>query len=428
MPRVIHSSKIILIILLMQVIGNLAFAENAQDYNNRGVYFLDDGYFEKAREYLEKAYDLAPGNKVIKKNLANTYAGLAYKYDKESDWPSALEFGEKAYELDQTDTRMAKNLSVIYNNYGLAQMKERNFEKALANFERSLELDNKNWTAYVNIGNLMYQQGKTAEAVNYWKEALAIHPDIPDVKDKVSSLEKENKIGEKFNRQEYSHFEVKYEGYARQDLASKALLILNEAYYKIGSDFNFYPTEKVTVMIYTKDQYGEVTGNPDWLPGQAEGNGTIRLTANDIEKSKERLEDVLYHEYTHILLYRKIGLKIPRWLDEGLAQYKEPSSGTKLTAAERALLEKHQTNGDLISLTDLARAWDSTRDQETVNLAYVEAKSLILYLVDRYNLFQLILLLDKFKNSQDINKALKDTFYLDTGQLEQSWLAWLKSK
>lgn len=387
MARVIHNSKIIVIALLMQAIGNLAFAENAQDYNNKGVDHLDNGTYDKAREYLEKAYELAPDNKIIKKNLANAYGGLAYQYGEESDWLSAIDFGEKAYQLDKTNTRMAKNLSLIYNNYGFEQMKERNFEKALANFDRSIELDDKNWSVFVNIGNLMYQQGKTEEAVNYWKEALALHPDIPEIKDKVNSLEKENKIGEKFNRQAYSHFEVKYEGYARQDLANKVLSILNDAYYRIGADFNFYPKEKVTVMIYTQDQYGEVTGNPDWLPGQAEGNGTIRLTASDIEKSQERLENVLYHEYTHILLYRKVGLKIPRWLDEGLAQYQERSDGKKITGPELKLLKKHLSNGDLIPLAELASAWGATKDQERVSLAYVEAKLLILYLVDRYNFF-----------------------------------------
>lgn len=421
-----NSIKIIAIILLMQTTGTLAFAENAQDYNNKGVNYLEAGDYDQARKYFEGAYNLAPDNQVIKKNLANAYATLAQQYGEKDNWPSAIEFGEKAYQLDNTNTKITQNLSVSYNNQGFAQIKEKNYEDAYENLAKAVKLNNANWSAYVNLGNMMYQQGKTEEAVKYWQEALALHPDLPQIRDKVSSLEKENKVGEKFNRQEFAHFEVKYEGHARQDLASKILLILNNAYFKIGSDFNLFPSQKVTVMIYTQAQYGEVTGNPEWLPGQAEGNGTIRLTANDLEISEERLKNALFHEYTHILLYRKVALKIPRWLDEGLAQYKEQSGGDKISGAELALLKKHLTQGNLIPLASMDNAWDSTGDQETINLAYVEAKSLILYLVDRYNFYQILSLLDKLKSGKNINQALKDTFYLDLAQIEQNWLAWLK--
>lgn len=426
--RIIYNGKIILIVLLMQTIFTLVLAENAQEYNNKGVNYLAAGDYDNARECLENAYNLAPANKTIKKNLSTAYANIAYQYGEKDNWLSAINYGKKAYQLDNNNPRIAKNLSVSHNNYGFAQMKEGNVEEAYDNFDKSLKLDNENWSAYVNIGNLVYQQGKMEEAANYWRKALALHPDLPDIKNKVASLEKESKIGEKFNRQGYSHFEVKYDGSARQDLANKVLTILNIAYYRVGSDLNNYPAEKVTVIIYTPEQYGEVTGNPAWLPGEAEGNGIIRLTAADIEKSEKRLENVLYHEYTHILVYRKVGLKIPRWLDEGLAQYKEPDGGDKIAGTEFALLKKHLTQGTWIPLADLDKTWSNTGNEEAVGLAYAEAKSLILYLIDRYNFYQVLILLDKLKTGKDINQALKDIFYLDLPQLEQNCLAWLKGK
>ncbi|MDD5492007.1 MAG: tetratricopeptide repeat protein [bacterium] len=396
--------------------------------NNQGIELGNNGDHEKAREYLEKAYNLAPDNKIIKQNLINAYATLAYQAEEKNDWISSITFREKTYLLDKTNPRLAKNLAIAHNNYAIGLMNKKDYETAFTHFHQAAKLDNENWSVFVNLGNLMYLQGKNEDAVTYWNKALELHPDLPEIRNKVTALEKENKVGEKFNRQGFSRFEVKYEGFARQDLAGKALLMLNDAYYKIGSDFNYFPKEKVTIVIYNKGQYGEVTGNPDWLPGQAEGNGTIRLTADDIENSEERLKNVLYHEYTHVLLYRKMGMKIPRWLDEGLAQYKEPSGGDKLSEEELTILKKHLAQGDLISLSNLDSSWDTNRDQETTSLAYYEAKALILYLVDRYTMYQVSTILDKYKASKDINQALKDALYLDSSQVEQSWLAWLKGK
>ena len=403
-------------------------AENAEDYNNKGVGYLDAGDFDQAIGYLENAHSLAPDNKVITKNLANAYAGLAYQFGEKGNWLPSINYGEKALLLDSTDIQIAKNLAVSYNNYGFTHMKNGDFEAARDNFDKALKLDDQNFSVYVNMGNLMYQQGKMEEAVIYWQKALALHPDLPDVRDKVASLEKENKVDEKFNHQEYSHFEVKYEGYERQDLANKVSGMLNTAYYRIGTDFNYYPREQVTVIIYTQGQYGEVTGNPNWLPGESEGGGIIRVTADDIGKSDERLENVLYHEYTHTLLFRKIGGKIPRWLDEGLAQYKAPNGGERLYGQELILLKKRMVGKNLIPLDKLENSWNNSGDQETVSLAYVESKSIILYLVDRYGSYQVLALLDKFKDSQDMNGALKDVFYIDPEQFEQNWLAWLKGK
>lgn len=426
MLKILSITKLIAITLLVHISGTLALAETAQDLNNKGVGYLNAGEYGKASVYLEQAYALDQENDIIKKNLVNAYAHLAYQYGEKSDWLSAINYGEKAQQLDPDNTQVAKNLAVGYNNYGFALMQQKNFADAYDNFDKAIDLDKDNWSVYVNLGNLMYQQGKTEEAVKYWKKALELQPNLPEIKSKMSSLDKENKIGENFNRQGFAHFEVKYEGSERQDLATKVLYILNDAYYRIGSAFNFYPTEKVTVIIYTQSQYGEVTGNPDWLPGQAEGNGIIRLTIDDIETSEERLKDALYHEYTHILLYRKIGFKISRWFDEGLAQYQEPSGGSKLTKEESALLKKHLGYGDLILLADMDNVWNNSYDRERVSLAYAEAKSVILYLVDRFTMYQVTVMIDKYKSSKDINQAIKETFQLDQAQFEQSWLAWLK--
>lgn len=426
--RLLGLSVVIVTFALTPFLCSVSFAESTQDMNNRGIDYLNAGDYKKARECLESAYTLAPDNKTIKKNLVNTYVSLASQYAQENHWSEAMHFGEKAYILDKTNTEAINNLSTIYNNYGCQMLGTGDFEKAYSSFIRALKLNNENWTIYVNVGNLMYQQGKFAEAVNYWQKAVALHPDLPDIRTKIDDLEKENKIGEKFNRKEYAHFEVKYEGYSRQDLANLVLEILDTAYYRLGSDFSCYPKEKVTVIIYTQSQFREVTDNPDWLPAQSEGVGIIRVTADDLEQNKERIKDVLYHEYTHLLLYRRIGNNIPRWLNEGLSQYKEPGNGDKLSPSELVVLKRHLADKTLIPLGDLDAVWDKTRDVDIVKLAYLEAKLLVLYIVDRYNFYQVLQILDKFKESKNINKALKDALYLDTAQFEQRWHEWLQER
>lgn len=420
--------KVILIVLLTLSLYSLALAENAQQYNNEGVSYLQAGDYKRARECFENAHNLALDNEIIKNNLVNSYIGLAGQQAQENNWIEAINFGEKAYLLDRTNTNLVKSLAVFYNNYGYEQMKEGSFDKAYLNFNKALKFDDNNWSVYANLGNLTYEQGKIEETINSWQKAVALNPDLLAIKNKLSELEKENKIGENFKRQEFSHFQVKYEGYCRQELATKVLVILEEAYYRLGADFNYYPKEKITVTVYTQGQFKDVTGNPEWLSGEAEGGGIIRVTADDIEKDEQRLKNVLYHEYVHILLYRKVGRNVARWLNEGLAQYKEPAGGDKLSQSELVLLRRYLSSNALIYMADLDTTWLSAGNRETIDLAYLEAKLYILYLVDKYSFYQVLRILDKLKEGQDIYRVLKDTFYADLPEFEQRWRHWLKEK
>jgi hypothetical protein len=271
----------------------------------------------------------------------------------------------------------------------------------------------------------MYDQGKIGEVVKYWTVAVSLNPELTAIKQQLDRLKKESSVEDKFREKNYMYFEVKYEGYEREDLALKVVEILHEAYTKIGYDFRYYSFQKIPVIIYTKEQFQEMTGMPDWIEGLFDG--IIRVTASTIEGEDDRLRNILYHEYTHALLYKKTGNNLPVWLNEGLAQYEEPTRND-MQMDDITFLKRYLSQGNLIALSDLSKALMHRENKEQLGLAYLEAKLLVQYINELYYFYRIVSILDGLESGKDIDTVLQETLFVDTEKLEKNWLEWIDSK
>jgi hypothetical protein len=125
-----------------------------------------------------------------------------------------------------------------------------------------------------------------------------------------------------FFQSQGSHFTVLFEGPLEHDLALRALEVLEAAYFRIGSVFLTFPEEPITVILYTQQQFRDITRAPDWAA--ASYDGRIRVPLRGALAQPEELERVLAHELTHAMVRSIAPRGIPTWLAEGLAVMFEP--------------------------------------------------------------------------------------------------------
>lgn len=405
--------------------GQNVFADTASKYNEAGIKCMENKDYENAVRAFEEAYRKVPQNAVIKKNLSCAYFSLATMYVDCGNLPMAVGYAKKAEELDASNADLIKDLSVLYSNIGYQQMKKNLPDSAYKSLVIAVQYDKNNWAAYANLGRLLYDQGKIEDAAKYLSKAVEINPQLTDIKEQLERLKKESAVDDKFKSKYYGHFEVRYEGYEKEGLAWKVIDILNEAYNRLGYDFQYYPQQKVPVIIYTKEQFKNMTGTPDWIGGLFDG--IIRVTASDIEKESSQLKNILYHEYIHAILYRKTANNIPAWLNEGVAQFKEPRD-TFLQQGEISYLAKKIKEGRLINLQDLDKVFADKNDQEQIRLAYIEAILITEYLDERYGFYRIRYVIEKLAQGKDIDTALKEVLYINSKKLEIDWLEWVKEK
>ena len=119
-----------------------------------------------------------------------------------------------------------------------------------------------------------------------------------------------------------AHFRVLFEGPADQALARRCVEILEAAYWRIGGALAVYPSEPVEVILYTLQQFRDVTRSPEWAVGAYDGR--IHVPVRGAEQQPNELERVLAHEFTHAVVANVGGPQVPVWLNEGLAVMFEP--------------------------------------------------------------------------------------------------------
>jgi tetratricopeptide (TPR) repeat protein len=210
---------------------------------------------------------------------------------------------------------------------GAAAYLERRDDDAKDALERALALDPELAQARELLGQVLRRQGDLPGAIQTYELLLA---DRPDRREAATILERWRRELELHNRMLQTvgnHFTVSFEGPAEEKLAAKVLESLDRAYWRICNSFGgIYPLNPIAVMLYTKEQFHDITQSPAWAAGAFDG--TIRVPVRGALERPEELDRVLAHEFTHALIRSLAPRGVPTWLDEGLAGAEESDSIT----------------------------------------------------------------------------------------------------
>ena len=223
------------------------------------------------------------------------------------------------------------------------------------------------------LGSVLYQAGDIDAAIDTYQRALALAPDHPQLTKQLEAWRKEALLHSSFGRKLGDHFTVLFEGPAEADLANRAVAILESAYWRIGTALYTYPTDVITVILYTREQFRDITQSPEWAGGAFDGR--IRVPVQGALQNRAEFERVLAHEFTHALIQSLASRGVPVWLHEGLA---DCFDGTDLTRKEDQV-RKAQTRLPLRRLEE-SFAGLSASD---ASLAYAESAVAVRALLDQ---------------------------------------------
>ena len=200
---------------------------------------------------------------------------------------------------------------------GIAAALERRDTDARDEFERAISLDPKLAQARARLGQIQYRLGDPGLAIRTYETLLAMTPDDRDARATLERWQRESELHDRMLQAVGSHFTVSFEGPAEAELAAEALEVLDRAYWRIGQLLGTYPSDPIAVVLYTGEQFRDITRSPSWAAGAYDG--TIRVPMRGALDKREELDRVLSHEFTHALIRTLASRGVPAWLNEGLA-------------------------------------------------------------------------------------------------------------
>jgi len=167
------------------------------------------------------------------------------------------------------------------------------------------------------LGNVLYQSGDLDGAIDVYQRAITLSPNNELLTRQLEAWRKEAELHSGFRQTLGDHFTVLFEGPAEADLATRAVTLLEADYWRIGTALSIYPTSVTTVILYTREQFRDITRSPEWAGGAFDGR--IRLPVQGALQNSAEFERVLAHEFTHALIQSIAARGVPTWLHEGLA-------------------------------------------------------------------------------------------------------------
>jgi len=132
------------------------------------------------------------------------------------------------------------------------------------------------------------------------------------------------------------------------------------------------------------------------------------------------LGSILKHELCHLLLHHHIkGVALPRWLDEGIAQWASDGISDILMDQKRSLLNKATFRNRLIPLHALTNGFPP--DNESLSLAYEESKSFVTYIISKSGKEGILTVLNYMRQGEDVESAFLKALSIPLGALEKKW-------
>lgn len=212
----------------------------------------------------------------------------------------------------------------LHMGLGTAAFILRHDADARASLEQALVLAPGLTRARAQLAQVAKRQGDLTDAIRLYEIVATEAPGDPGVRETLDRWKREAELHDRMRLTVGDFFTVSFEGAEDADMASRALDSLNRAYWRICDLFGAFPPRSVPVVLYSGEQFRDITRSPQWAA--AAFDGTIRVPMRGAGEKGEDLDRVLAHEFAHALIRSLATRSLPTWLNEGLASVLESDS------------------------------------------------------------------------------------------------------
>lgn len=414
----LNSIRVTTVIVLALAIPQLAYAQTASEYNVQGFEYYNAGQWSDAIVSFEAAYNLAPENETIRRNLSNAYQALGDTQAREKQMKAAIESVIQALELDTTNPLPLVQLGSYY-------VREGRVNEAIMRLEEAIELDPYMVDAHFLLGEAYYKDNDATSALDQWEWVQKVEPNRSGLQERMDGAYRQERVEFEFKGLESTHFSITYNRNLRWANAKSVLQILEATYREIGIDFGrAYPPAPIQVTLYSPEEFSETTQMGEHVGALYDGV-KIRVSVLDAQGKhidNEELRRKLRHEYVHVVVRHLAKDNVPWWLNEGLAE----TLSRDLDPADFDYLRRASQEGLLFSLQELSPGQLNRLEVDALKLAYQQSHATVAYLKKKFGLAKLSNLLRDMGSGTLPETALSSACYLNFTTLQKAVNAFIE--
>ncbi len=294
----------------------------------------------------------------------------------------------------------------LLRGLGLASVHAGRPGQALEPLERAVRAEDDSETRLL-LAHLYDRRDDPEAALAHLRAVLEREPAHEAARRLLAKIERERQAEAGFERIVAPGFVVKSRGVQGADARQTVVAALEIAAARVGKALAFAPAERLTVVLYERGEFQEVTGVHGWATGLFDGK--IRLPLPSPLPPPRELERLVVHEYAHAAIHQLSRGHAPRWLHEGLAQALEGAQVDPMLRVPGSLT--------LAGLEALVGDADPVRARAGYDIALWVVQDLL----DRGGIGALRELLVRLGAGESLAEATPRVYGVRVAELEREW-------
>lgn len=175
----------------------------------------------------------------------------------------------------------------------------------------------------LHLAGVLFEQDRYEDCIAYIAGLGYSNSDFEYLTEKSHALIREMST---LDLEKSDHFRLEFDGRPSRSDILEALSVLEVAYDSLCRLFQFYPENKMKIVLYETTDYRGVGPQPDWVG--AVFDGKLRIPVN-VMQYRDVYRPMLFHELTHAFVRAMSRYKVPTWVNEGIAQVVDASRKDK---------------------------------------------------------------------------------------------------
>ncbi len=399
-----------------------AIAEDYATLNKQGVDAFKSGDYKTAVGYFGDAVKASPDNPQVKNNFVAASRSLCAEYTKKNDWAAIIDILRKAHEVAPDNSDVRNELVFAYVNFGAAALHAKNITDAQQSASEALMLDPQSTSVNCLAGDVAYEKHDLNAAEEYWKQAKISSPNNKIIDQRIRKLKGEKRVERSYSQMKAYSFDIRFDYKSLGQGVCDLREYLMEAYEKVGQDFNKFPDYPIVVILSSENDFHMVNNVPDFVKGLYDGK--IRIPVNFAKVPLPALKSIIFHEYTHALIYEIAGNACPIWLNEGIAMRQMRNDNLVSTD----VLRKAFDSGTLLSYEQILDRGGVWNNEKYVSLAYAQAWIMAEYLFTRWNYLQIKAMLMRLKQGESFEAIIKSSMNRSLAQFDEEWKLFARNR
>ncbi|MDP6414690.1 MAG: peptidase MA family metallohydrolase, partial [Gammaproteobacteria bacterium] len=299
------------------------------------------------------------------------------------------------------------------------------FEEAVEYARAAIEADPQYWQGYTLLGSNLIRLGEEEEG----KANLEIGFENDPFNVMTSNMLKVFDTLDTYTTQESEHFKVHMSENDADILWPYLEPLLEESWETLTAKYDFEPEAPILIEVFEKTEDFAVrsVGLPDIGPLVGICFGKV-ITLISPDTLSANWQEIVWHEFMHIITLQMTDNRMPRWLSEGISVWEEREGRPYWGRSQGLDLVRAARDDKLLPVAELNSGFSGARNNADLGFAYFQSYLVVDYITEAYGFDKLVELVNQYAFIKEDTDRFSEVFDQSLGEFDAGFNTWIEQR